>query len=183
MMTQSQERMTRGTSSRQSRMVFNLTKDIPDLASKLAAYVLKTDLEGHESDRYASYTNAFIAATGDRRGSVSLFTQATGPPTDANAVRQPDIDDRSTDGIIALGATLRTDKDPNNLVWASANVAGDYVSGQKIVISIWDKPEAACRVVTLTSNGTLVGTGNAAYIWATATWDEVNDIPDVSEVG
>ena len=160
---------------------FDLTKDIVDLAAKLNAYVLKTDLEGHESDRYASYTNAFIAA-GDRRGAVCLFTQATGPPTDANAVGQPDIADRSTNGIIALGATLRTDKDPNNLVWATENVAGDYVSGQKIVISIWDKPEARV-VVTLTGDGVKVDSGNAAYIYATATWDEVNDIPDVTEVG
>ena len=160
----------------------SLAANIVDLDDKLAAYVQKTDLEGHESDRYASYTNAFIAASGDRRGSISLFNTDTGPPTDANAVRQPDIADRATNGIIAFGATLRTDRDPNNLVWADTNVPGHYVSGQKIVVSVWNKPEARV-VVTLTSGGTLVDTGNAAYIWAYATWDEVEDIPDVTEVG
>ena len=50
-------------------------------------------------------------------------------------------------------------------------------------ISLFGTNRDARVVVTLTSNGTLVGTGNAAYIWATATWDEVNDIPDVTEVG
>ena len=85
--------------------------------------------------------------------------------------------------LLAFGATLRTDRDPNNLVWDStADAATDYVSGQKVVVSVWNKP-AARVVVTLTSGGTLVDTGNAAYIWATATWDEVNDIPDVVDVG
>ena len=38
-------------------------------------------------------------------------------------------------------------------------------------------------VVTLTGDAAVSGTGNAAFIWAKATWDEVNDIPDVAVVG
>ena len=79
-------------------------------------FVTDEELRGRESDRYASYTNAFIAA-GYRRGAMSLFTQSTGPPTDAHAVGQPDIADRATDGIIAVSTFLRTDRDPNALVW------------------------------------------------------------------
>ena len=161
---------------------FTLTKDIPDLSSILALYVRKTELEGKETDRYGSYGNALISETSDRRGGICLFDQATGPPTDANAIGQPDIADRDTNGIIVFAAILRTDKDPNNLQWAPASVASDYVSGQVYHISIWDRPSARVKV-TLTSGGTIVDTGNAAYIYATATWDEVNDIPDVSVVG
>ena len=142
--------------------------------------VYREQLQGSETDRYASYTSAFIAASGDRRGSIALFSQVSGPPTDANIIGQPSIDDSS--GIIALGAILRTDRDPNHLVWAPANVAGDYSNGDVLHVSVWNKPSARL-VVTLTSDGTLVGTGNAAYIWATATWDEVENIPDVPEVG
>ena len=38
-------------------------------------------------------------------------------------------------------------------------------------------------VITLTGAGTLVGTGNAAYIWAPASWDEVVDVSDVVDNG
>ena len=37
--------------------------------------------------------------------------------------------------------------------------------------------------MTLTSGGTKVGSGDGGYIWCLATWDEVNDIPDVVDVG
>ena len=75
--------------------------------------VHKTDLEGKESDRYASYTNGFMASS-YRVGSICLFNQTSVPIDDTNAVRQPDIADRNTDGVIAFGQTLRSDKDPNH---------------------------------------------------------------------
>ena len=37
--------------------------------------------------------------------------------------------------------------------------------------------------ITLTSDGTLVGTGDSAYIWATADWDEVGNIANVADAG
>ena len=144
-------------------------------------FVTDEELRGRESDRYASYTNAFIAAT-YRRGLISLFTQASGPPVDAHAVRQPDIADRATDGIVAFSTFLRTDRDPNRLEWAPESAATDYTSGQELYVSVWNYPGAHVKV-TLTSNGTLVSSGDAAYIWATATWDEVNQIPDVIDYG
>ena len=143
--------------------------------------VYSEQLEGKETDRYASYTNGFIGS-GFRKGSWCLFNQASGVPTTANAIGQPDIVDRNTNGTIAFGAVLRTDRDPNQLVYAPANVVGDYQSGQVIHASIWNKPSAR-MVITLTSNGTLVGTGDAAYIYATATWDEVEDVSNVVSNG
>ena len=143
--------------------------------------VTQEELEGRESDRYASYTNAFIAAS-YRRGSISLFNETTVPTDDTNAVRQPDIEDKATNGVIAFSTYLRTDRDPNNLVWASEASASQYPSGTVLYISIWNVPTAHVKV-TLTSDAALSGTGDAAFLWATATWDEVNEIGDVVDVG
>ena len=141
--------------------------------------VYSEELEGRETDRYASYTNAFMAATGDRRGSISLFDQITVPTDDTNAVRQPDISDDTT-VVVAWGATLRLDKDPNTLEWDTVDYTAD--NGDILYISIWDDPTARMDV-TLTGTPAKVGTGNSAFYWATASVDEVNDIPDVSVVG
>ena len=149
--------------------------------SQLAGYVKKEELEGKETDRYASYTNAFMAAS-YRRGSISLFNETTVPTNDDNAVRQPDIDDKATNGVIAFSTFLRTDRDPNNLQWATEVAASEYPTGTVLYISIWNYPSAHVKV-TLTSNAAKVGTGDAAFLWATATWDEVNDIPDVVDYG
>ena len=143
--------------------------------------VFRKDLEGKETDRYANYDNALFGAN-YFSGNWCLFNQTTAPTDDTNAIRQPDIQDRSTTGVVLFGATLRADRDPNNLVWRSADTASDYVSGQVIYASIWND-RSAHVAITLTSDGTLVGTGTGAYIWATATWDEVNDLPDVVDYG
>ena len=67
---------------------------------------------------------------------------------------------------------------------APTDTAASYSSGDVYYVYIWNKPSARVKV-TLTSNGTLVGTGNAAFIWATATWDEIGNIPasDVVDYG
>ena len=62
------------------------------------------------------------------------------------------------------------------------NVATDYVSGDIINFSIWDDSEVSMRA-TLTSGGTLVGTGSAAYIWFTASLDEIKDVSNVTNYG
>ena len=49
-------------------------------------YVDRSELEGKETDRYASYTNGFMAQSGYRVGSISLFNQSTVPTDDTNAV-------------------------------------------------------------------------------------------------
>ena len=146
-------------------------------------YITQEDIVGKETDRYASYNNALIGS-GYRTGDWCLFNQATEPTDDTNAVRQPDIADRNTNGVVVFGQTLRTDRNPNNFVAAPASAATDYKSGDVIYASIWNKPDARIAI-TLTSGGTLVGTGDAAYIWATATWDEIGEIPasDVVDYG
>ena len=120
-------------------------------------------LIGKETDRYASYTNGFIGS-GYRTASFCLFNQSSGLPLTANAYRQPDI----ANGTVtwAFGAKLRTDRDPNNFVAAPASQASDYVSGDVIHLQIWNKPKTTATL-TLTSGGTLVGTGDAAYIYGT----------------
>ena len=46
-----------------------------------------------------------------------------------------------------------------------------------------DGDKGSHLAITLTSDGTLVGTGTAAYVWATADWVETGDIADVQEYG
>ena len=54
-------------------------KNIVDFGTATSVFVKKTDLEGHEVDRYASYTNAFIAQGAYKVGSICLFNQSSGP--------------------------------------------------------------------------------------------------------
>ena len=136
------------------------------------------ELAGKESDRYASYNNAFVGNT-YRSGNWVLSTDTAGPPTTPNLIRQPDIATGS--GVIALGR-LRTDADPNELVWAPVPTAADYASGDVIYASL-DRDKGSHLQVTLTSDMTLVGTGDAAYIWATASWVEVGNIANVQTAG
>ena len=78
---------------------------------------------------------------------------------------------------------LRTDADPNELQWADPSVATDYTSGSIIYASL-DRDKGSYLEMTLTSNGTLVGSGNdGGYIWASATWTEVGNIANVQDAG
>ena len=142
--------------------------------------VYSEQLEGRESDRYASYNNALIGS-GYRTGDFCLFNQSTGVPVTANAYGQPDI----ANGTVtwAFGAKLRTDRDPNNFVAAAANVAADYVAGDVIHLQIWNKPKTTATL-TLTSGGTLVGAGDAAYIYGVGTLAGITDaFDDVADNG
>ena len=145
---------------------------------KLDDAVTKTELAGKETDRYASYTNGFIGS-GYRTGSICLFTNSSGAPTTATAIRQPDIQDGS--GTIAFGKKLRTDRDPNQN-FALDDGTQQFNNGDVLYISIWNDKSAHVKV-TLTSTATETGTGDAAYRYYTATWDEVNDLPDVVDHG
>ena len=93
--------------------------DFPyDRVSGVPDFVKKSDLKGKETDRYASYNNAALGAN-YWDGTFCIFDQDTGAPQTANAVGQPDIGDDTT-VVIAVGAKLRTDRDPNNAVFAAA---------------------------------------------------------------
>ena len=141
----------------------------------LAGYVKKTDLEGHETDEYSSYTNGVINS-GYRSGSWSLFT-GTGAPT-GSGIGQPDI--ASGSGVVVFGRT-RTDRDPNKLTWGPVPAAADYPSGRVIHAYVEGSQNPGHVRVTLTGAGTLVGTGDAAYVWAPASWVEVGDVGPVDE--
>ena len=153
--------------------------DVVDLIDKLSAYVEKVELAGKESDRYASYNNAFIGGS-YRRGEWCLFNQTTVPTDDTNAIGQSSIATGS--GVVAFGAQLRTDADPNQLEWASISLATDYSTDDVIYASL-DSDKGSYLEISLTSGGTLVSTGDAAFIWATASWIETGDIANVTEAG
>ena len=140
--------------------------------------VYAEQLAGHETDRFASYNNAFVQNS-YRAGDWVLTSDSAGPPTQANQVRQPDIATGS--GLFCIGR-LRTDADPNELQWAAVPAATDMVSGDVWYASI-DADKGPHLKITLTSNGALVGTGDAAYVWATASWVETGSIADVQDFG
>ena len=142
-------------------------------------WVKRAELAGHESDFYLSYNNAFVANP-YRSGDWVLTTDPSGPPTTANQIGQPDIESGS--GIVAFAARTRSDADPNNLQWNPASVATDYSSGDVIYASL-PRDKGSHLKITLTSGGTLVGTDDAAYIWATADWVEVGNIANVQDAG
>ena len=142
-------------------------------------WVKRAELAGHETDFHLSYNNAFVGNS-YRSGDWVLSTDTTGPPTTANLIGQPDI--ASGSGVVAFAARTRADADPNNLQWNTANVATDYRSGDVIYASL-PRDKGSHLKITLTSDGTLVGTGDAAYIWATADWVEVGNIANVQDAG
>ena len=158
---------------------FHFTKDIPDLAAKLGLYVEKTELAGHENDFYLSYNNGFVANS-YRAGDWVLSTDTDGPPTTPNQIGQPDI--ASGSGVVAFSARTRADADPNHLQWNSDSLATDYQTGDVIYASL-PRDKGSHLKITLTSNGTLVGTGDSAYIWATADWVETGNIANVQDAG
>ena len=136
--------------------------------------VYTEELVGKETDRYASYGSAFLAAS-YRRGAFTLYNQSSGAPQNANEIGQPDI--ANGDVVMAVSTFLRTDRDPDNLVWADENTVADYPSGRVLEVSIWNRP-AASYTATLTGAGTLVGAGDAAYIWFPCTLSGVTDATD-----
>ena len=144
----------------------------------LAKLVLKTDLEGSETDLFSSYTNGFIGS-GYRSGSWVLSSDTSGVPTEANLVRQPDITTGS--GTVAFGR-FRTDADPNHLEWDAVLTADKFENGDILYASI-DGDKTAHLQITLTSDLTLVGSGDAQYVYATASWIETGNIADVVDYG
>ena len=60
--------------------------------------------------------------------------------------------------------------------------ASGYSTGDVIYASI-DGDKGSHVAITLTSDGTLVGTGDGAYVYARATWVETGNIADVPVVG
>ena len=157
----------------------NFTEDIVDLQSTLNAYVKKSELAGHEQDRYASYTNAFVQNS-YKRGSIVLTTDTSGTPTEANQVRQPDI--ASGVGMLAVSAFLRTDADPNELAWAAESNASDYVTGDIFYLSL-DRDKGSYLKIELTGDGVKTGSGDGAYIYALATFTEVGNVANVATAG
>ena len=60
--------------------------------------------------------------------------------------------------------------------------ATDLASGQTWYASI-DGDKGSHLEISITADGTLVGTGTAAYVYAPATWTETGNIADVADFG
>ena len=150
------------------------------LNSALSAYVLNSALEGQTNDQFASYDNALFGA-GYFPGNWCLFNQTTQPTDDTNAIGQPNI---TTGSGVILWGDLRDDSNPDASWTPETLVAADWASGKIIHISPWHPYDASGHLkVTLTSDASLVGTGNAQHLWAQATWDEIGNFNDVATVG
>ena len=150
------------------------THDIIDLHHELDHYVLKADLKGRESDRYASYTNASGNTYWD--GTMQLISTSTGQP-----IRQPDIANGTV--LLRMGTRLRTDRDPNHLVWAPTRLtSADVPSGTVFHVSIWNDPT---KKMTITTSGdsSVTGSGSAQVLNASATVSGVSGITDVADFG
>ena len=149
------------------------TKDILDLVDTLAKYVLRTDLEGHDSDEFASYSNGLFGSN-YFPGNFCLFTGTTQPTDDTRAIRGPDIATGS--GVLVWG-DLRADSNPDTAWTPEALVAADWPSGRIIHVSPWHPFNNDGHIrITLTSAASLVGTGNAAHLWAQASWTVVGSL-------
>ena len=125
----------------------------------------------------SAYTNA---ANEYWPGTIKFYDQSSGAPDNANLVRQPDI---AAGTITVAVGQPRTDRDPNHYVAGTAYQATDFASGDVYYLRDWNATETG-GTLTLTSGGTVVGTGNARRVYFTATLAlSGTDLPDVADNG
>ena len=149
------------------------SSNIVDWDLALADHVRKSDLEGHEDDEFASYTNGAFGSS-YFPGNWCLFTGTTQPTDDTRAIRGPDIATGS--GVLVWG-DLRADSNPDTSWTPEALVAADWPSGRVIHVSPWHPFNNDGHIrITLTSAAALVGTGNGAHLWAQASWTVVGSL-------
>ena len=117
------------------------------------------------------------ALTLNKRGAWCFATNASGAPTTADTINQDQVNDGNY--TLVLAATQQ------NSDWtfkSPAYTAADFESGDVLYIHPYDPYDADNYYkVTLTSNATLVGTGNAAYLWMSVTVDEVGSVTSASD--
>ena len=158
------------------RDILNLSKNIVDLEHRLAAYVTRIQLEGHENDVFGSYYESMLTiGSTDRRSGFIFTTDTSGAPTDANKVTAlANVDDGTY--CIAVSTVFQTNADANQYPpdYAPAKVAADYPVGKVGYIHSQVPFDTKNYFkYTITTAGVLVGTGTAAYIYFYATVDEV----------
>ena len=145
-------------------------RDRPDV-------VTREELEGRETDRYFSFTNA---ENDYWPGTIKFYDQTSGAPDVANLIRQPDI--AAGDITVAVG-TPRLDRDPNHLQFGPQYEASDFASGQVYYLRDWNA-KTDSGTLTLTSGGTVVGSGSARRVYFRATLALVGtDLADVRDDG
>ena len=151
---------------------YDTDRYVPQTA-KDAGLVERTDLEGLETDEFASYVNALFGGT-YFPGNFCFFSQSSQPTDDTNAIGWPHL--TSGSGTLVWG-DLRDDSNPDNSWTPETLVAADWPSGRIVHISPWHPFLQNGHVkVTLTSGATLVGTGNGQHLWAAASWEVIGSV-------
>lgn len=147
----------------------------------LSRYVEIADLVGDDT---ADFYGAFQPASGllhvdtiNKRGSWCIATNASDAPTTSDSANQESINDGNYTLVIA--ATM------SNSDWtfkSAAYAASDFESGDILYAHPYDPYDADNYYkMTLTGNATLVGSGNAAYLYMPVTVDEVGNIDNPSD--
>ena len=147
----------------------------------LSRYVEIAALIGDDTaDFYTQFqpvSGLLNALTTNKRGAWALATNASGAPTQNDSTNYTQINDGNYTLVIAA---IQQNSD-----WtfkSTAYTASDFESGDILYAHPYDPYDSKNYYkMTLTGNGTLVGTGNAAYIYAPVTVDEVGSVDDQSD--
>ena len=144
----------------------------------------RADFEGYEDDLYMDYESVMLdTSIQDKRTQWCLTTDTSGAPQLTNQVTElSSVNDGTYTLVVStiLSTTSDNENDPNNpIAYDQAKTAADYPTGSVFYIHSQEPYDTKNYIkCTLTTDGTLVGTGNAAYIWATVSIDEVETFDD-----
>ena len=131
-------------------------------------------------DRWGSFQPASAlldAGRTDRRGAWSIATNTSGAPTTTDSANLAQINDGSY--TLVLSQKLRGDPDANKLVYASnLTITNDLQNKQVYYIYPQQNDKTNHIKITLTANGTAVGSGDAKYFYAPCTVDEIGNLTD-----
>ena len=138
-------------------------------------FATRMELQGQDTDVYGSYVgNMLQSGTTDRRAMWVLTTDTSGAPQAANVISEVSAVDDGT-YTMAMSTSFFEKADPN--AWPNPYMSksiSDFPIGKEIYIhsQIPYNTENYLKL-TLQTPGTVVGSGDAAYIWATVLIDEV----------
>ena len=140
--------------------------------------VRRADLEGRETDRFASYD---VALFGGQYfpGFFCLFSGSAQPTDDTDAVAPADL---ATGNYAMAWGPLRLDSDPDRSPTTEALAAADWPSGRVAYVSPWHPYQADAHMrIVLSADATLVGAGNGQHLWAPVSVVEVGDVASASD--
>ena len=144
---------------------------------------LKKKLTPATEDLFGAFQPAsgFLdAGTTYRTGGWCIATNASGAPTAADSANLSEIS--SGDYTLVLSTRLRNDADPDIVTYAAELQVSGFERGDVVYLHAQDPYNAADYLeMTLTDVASLVGAGDAAYIWVPVTIVEVGNVTDDSD--